>query len=346
MKGLELERVRHAYGRTTVLHDVSLDVGAGELVCLLGPSGCGKSTLLRLAAGLEPLQAGRIAIAGAVVAEPGRTVPPERRGVGLVFQDFALFPHLCVADNVGFGLRGLPAERRRSRALDLLATIGMAAAADQYPHTLSGGQQQRVALARALAPEPHLVLLDEPFSGLDSSMRERLREDFLALLRQAGVTALMVTHDAEEAMYMAEHIAVMEAGRISAVATPHDLYFRPANRFVAGVFGELNTLAGTVRDGAVDTVLGRFPAAGLADGTAAQVLVRPEAIRPADLGAAARVVSVRMLGRAAAVQLAVGEAADAVTLRARVSSLAVPRPGDRLRLAVEPRLVHVFPAAG
>ena len=346
MAALVLENVSHAFGALEAVSDVSLTLQPGELVCLLGPSGCGKTTLLRLAAGLEMLQRGRIAIAGKWVAEPGRSLPPERRGVGLVFQDFALFPHLTVAENVAFGLAGRSAAARRARVLALLDGIGLAASGGLFPHTLSGGQQQRVALVRALAPEPNLVLLDEPFSGLDSRLREQLREDFLALLKATGVTALMVTHDAEEAMYMSDRIAVMDAGRFRTVAGPHQLYFHPADAFVAGVFGEPNRLAGRVADGCVATPLGPLPAAGLAEGCAVEVLVRPEGVSllAGDAGVQAVVRSARMLGRASVVLLDLPDVPGAAPLRARVSSLLLPAVGERVRIAANPRLVHVFPA--
>jgi len=347
MPGLSIVGVSHAFGAKAVLHDVALEVATGELVCLLGPSGCGKTTLLRLAAGLEELQAGRIAIAGNEVAGPRRSLPPERRNVGLVFQDFALFPHLTVRDNVAFGLAGRPAAERRARALALLETIGLAEAAASFPHVLSGGQQQRVALARALAPEPSLVLLDEPFSGLDSRMRERLRDDARQLLKGAGVSALMVTHDAEEAMFMADRIAVMQAGRILAVQTPHELYFAPSDAAVAAVFGEPNVLAARVAGGRALTALGDVAAPGHPEGAAVRVLLRPEGLRlgPVGSGPQARVVEARILGRTTLALLELTAAGGAaLQLRARIASTEVPAIGAAVGLGFEARLAHVFPA--
>ena len=214
---LGLEGVGHSYdGVLEVVSGFSLGVGAGEIVCLLGPSGCGKSTVLRLAAGLETLQRGRIQLRGETVAdgESGVGQPPERRNVGLVFQDFALFPHLTVARNVAFGLADLPEHQRGQRALEALAQVGMAAYAGSYPHALSGGQQQRVALARALAPRPSVMLLDEPFSGLDARLREQIRDDTLRVLKRSGAATLLVTHDPEEAMFMADRIYLMQAGKL------------------------------------------------------------------------------------------------------------------------------------
>ena len=211
MKGLHVHGVSHSFGAKQVLDNVSLTIPAGELVCLLGPSGCGKTTLLRISAGLERLQAGRVIIDETVVAEPGLHVAPERRGIGLMFQDYALFPHLTVTNNVTFGLPHPKSSAARARAGDMLEQLGIADHADSYPHMLSGGQQQRVALARALAPEPRLVLLDEPFSDLDVNMRMQIREETVAVLKRTGVATLMVTHDPAMERF-ANRRLTMEAG--------------------------------------------------------------------------------------------------------------------------------------
>jgi iron(III) transport system ATP-binding protein len=279
MAGLEIRGVSHDYGRVRAVDDVSLTVAPGEVCCLLGPSGCGKTTLLRIAAGLETLQSGWVGINAQVVADARRVVPTERRSVGMVFQDYALFPHLSTLDNVTFGLRALARSERRARALEVLTRVGMASFADSYPHTLSGGQQQRVALARALAPAPAVMLLDEPFGGLDRRLREQVREDSLRVLKESGAAILLVTHDPEEAMAMADRIAVMREGRLQQVGTPADIYLRPANAFVAQFLGEVNRFSGVVRDGIVMTPIGAIPAAETIDGTSVEVLVRPEAIR-------------------------------------------------------------------
>ena len=263
------------FGPITAVDDVSLDVRRGEFLGVLGPSGCGKTTLLRLVAGFERPDAGGIEIAGEAVAGPRRAVPPERRRIGMVFQESALFPHLDVAGNVGFGLsrRG-----RDARIAELIALVGLAGLQRRMPHELSGGQQQRVALARALAPDPAIILLDEPFSSLDATLRSQLRAEVRDILRMAGATTLFVTHDQGEALEISDRVAVMRAGRIEQLSTPDELYLRPVNRFVAGFVGEANFLPGWVRQGEVETIIGRFRASGLAmaDGTRAEVLLRPE----------------------------------------------------------------------
>ncbi len=263
------------FGPITAVDDVSLDVRRGEFLGVLGPSGCGKTTLLRLVAGFERPDAGGIEIAGDAVAGPRRHVPPEGRRIGMVFQESALFPHLDVAGNIGFGLsrRG-----RDARIAELVALVGLAGLQRRMPHELSGGQQQRVALARALAPDPAIIMLDEPFSSLDATLRAQLRGEVRDILRAAGATTLFVTHDQGEALEISDRVAVMRAGRIEQLSTPDELYLRPVNRFVAGFVGEANFLPGSVRHGEVQTIVGRFRAAGdgLKDGMRAEVLLRPE----------------------------------------------------------------------
>jgi iron(III) transport system ATP-binding protein len=343
--GLEVEGLRHAYGERTVVREVGLSLGAGEVHCLVGPSGCGKTTILRLIAGLEPVQSGRIAIDGEVVAEPGYVCAPEARRVGLMFQDFALFPHLRVLDNVAFGLRGLDGRARRRRARELLAQVDLDGHADSYPHMLSGGEQQRVALARALAPKPRLMLLDEPFSSLDATLRTHVREDAIAILRAAGTPVLMVTHDADEAVLIADRIHVMQDGRILQHGTPAELYARPANPFVAGFFGPLNRYKGWVVGGVVSTPLGPLEVADLADGTPVDVLIRPEGLRLLRDGGAAscryRVRRVRDLGTNRVLEL---ELPDGPPLIVRMTSIAEFVAGDVVAVAVDPRQIYVYPA--
>ncbi len=294
---VRLEGVEKRFGETRAVAGVDLDLREGELVAVLGPSGCGKTTLLRLIAGFETPDAGTIAVGGELVAGAGRSVPPERRRIGMVFQDYALFPHLRVEANVAFGLARRSAADRRALTRDTLALVGLEQKADRYPHELSGGEQQRVALARALAPQPEIVLLDEPFSSLDATLRAGLRRDVETILREAAATALLVTHDQEEALSLADRVAVMRDGRIQQEGTPEDLYDHPATRWVAEFLGDAEILPGDVTGDVVRCDLGTFPAPGVAAG-AADVIVRPESITvspvpdgpvPAD-GVRARVV--------------------------------------------------------
>jgi len=246
---LELHDISQAYGRHTVVDGLSFSLAPGAIACLLGPSGCGKTTVLRCIAGFEHLMAGEIRLAGDIVSGPQVHVPAEHRRIGMVFQDYALFPHLSVADNIGFGLREGRAQEREARVLELLSLVGLATEGRKYPHELSGGQQQRVALARALAPRPRLLLLDEPFSNLDVELRERLAIEVRNILRAEGTTAILVTHDQHEAFAMADEVGIMHEGRIQQWDAPYNLYHRPANRFVADFVGQGVFLPGQILDG-------------------------------------------------------------------------------------------------
>ncbi|MDI5983986.1 ABC transporter ATP-binding protein [Halomonas sp. M4R5S39] len=344
--------VHHAFGRLAAVQGVDLDVAPGEVVCLLGPSGCGKTTLLRIAAGLEVLQRGSVSLNGGATAVPhGRHLPPEKRNVGLAFQDSALFPHLSVLENVTFGLKGEPVPRRRKRALGLLEQLGMAAYADAYPHMLSGGQQQRVALARALAPAPQLMLLDEPFSSLDARLRDRIRDDTLHVLKKVGAGTLLVTHDPEEAMFMADRIALMREGRIVQMGTPRELYCHPCDPFVVTFFGEVNELNGEVRDGCVQTPVGPVGAGWLAEGTRAQVMVRPEALRiterdePPQGHRYSHVIMAKLLGRSSLLHIcAHGADGREAHLHARVPGVFLPAEGQPVDIHLDPSQVFVFPS--
>lgn len=282
---LALEHIAKSYGSKDVVHDLSLSLEAGKIGCLLGPSGCGKTTVLRLIAGFETLQGGSISLAGQVISSPGHCLSPEQRQVGLVFQDYALFPHLTVAENLAFGLQQWSKPERAARVERLLGLVGLEAEAKRLPHQLSGGQQQRVALARALAPKPRLLLLDEPFSNLDVELRERLSLEVRDILKQEGITALLVTHDQHEAFALADRIAVMHAGTIQQWDSAYGLYHRPANRMVADFIGQGVLLDGQVLAGnQVQIELGTLPALQpLPEGTRVDVLIRPDDILHDDL---------------------------------------------------------------
>jgi iron(III) transport system ATP-binding protein len=284
---LQLSEVSHAYGSHRAVTELSFSLSPGAIGCLLGPSGCGKTTVLRAIAGFERIAAGEIRLNGVVVSSATTHVSPERRRIGMVFQDHALFPHLRIAENVGFGLHGMPERERTARVAELLVTVGLERLGRKYPHELSGGQQQRVALARALAPRPRLLLLDEPFSNLDVDLRERLSLEVRDVLKRSGTTAVLVTHDQHEAFAMADEIGVMREGRIEQWGTPYDLYHRPANAFVADFVGQGVFLGGIVVGAReVEIELGRLAAnvpdecgpacASCPGGCRVRVLLRPD----------------------------------------------------------------------
>jgi len=303
---LELDAVSKAYGETPVIEDLSLSVHEGELLTLLGPSGCGKTTTLRLIAGLERPTEGAVRIEGEPVAGSGggSFQPPEERDVGVVFQEFALFPHLTARENVAFGLADRPEAERERRVEDLLELVGLTDHGEKYPEALSGGQQQRVALARSLAPEPRLLLLDEPFSNLDVDLRVEMREEVRRILKEAGVTAVSVTHDQEEAMSISDRVGVMYDGQLEQVDRPERVFQHPRSRFVASFLGHASFLGGTVDGDVVRTGLGSIPAerihglTGEYDGSEIDVLVRPDdvAASPAEGEGTGRVVNRRYLG--------------------------------------------------
>ena len=246
MAALSLDAVSQSYGSRQIIADLGFSLAAGDIGCLLGPSGCGKTTALRCIAGFEPIQSGEVRMDGEVVSRPGWLLAAEKRRIGMVFQDYALFAHLTVAGNVGFGLHALGKSAAKNRIDELLALVGLALHAHKYPHQLSGGQQQRVALARALAPRPRLILMDEPFSNLDVELRERLSIEVRDILKREATTALIVTHDQHEAFSLADWVGVMHQGRIQQWDTPYNLYHQPANRFVADFVGQGAMLTGDV----------------------------------------------------------------------------------------------------
>ncbi|MCB9930879.1 MAG: ABC transporter ATP-binding protein [Alphaproteobacteria bacterium] len=329
------------------VHGISLSVAEGEVLALLGPSGCGKTTTLRLIAGLETPDSGTVALHGAVVSGGRKFLPAEQRRIGFMFQDFALFPHLTVAENVGFGLKRLRNGARRDRVMAMLAEVGLTEKADAYPDELSGGQKQRVALARALAPEPSVILLDEPFSGLDASLRQSLRCETVRVLKRTGTTAIMVTHDAEEAMFMADRIALLNDGVIEQVGTPGELYQHPRTPFVAGFFGEVNRFEAVVQQGSCWTPAGLVETPNLACGTAVEVLVRPDrlhvALGPAGCGRCngGIVALKRPLGRSTLYQLDVDGFPAPLTARAgEADALA---EGDQVHVSIPEGAALVFP---
>jgi len=347
--GLEAQGVSHAFGDVAVLREVSLNVAPGEVVCLFGPSGCGKTTMLRILAGIERLQHGRVTINGRVVAEPHTHVAPEARSVGLLFQDFALFPHLTVYQNVAFGLTHLPPRDRHARAMEMLEQVGMAGHADSFPSTLSGGQQQRVALARARAPRPRLFLMDEPFSNLDVQLRRQVRDVVLHVLKSSTAATLMVTHDPEEAMFMGDRIAVMRQGRIVQEGTPEELYLRPASAYVAGLFSDVNRMTGTVAGGHVRTPIGVVCTPALADGLAVEVLVRPEGVilgapgAGSNAAAAGTVVAARLLGGTSLIHVSIDSPDGGVHVHARTAGVRRPADQERVAVSLDPEQTFVFP---
>ncbi len=351
---IKLENVTRRYGEAVALDCVDLAVAPGEIVCLLGPSGCGKTTLLRVISGIERPTSGVVLINDREVAGPNRFEPPENRSVGLMFQDFALFPHLTVIENVAFGLKSLPSSDRNTAARAILDRVGLAAFVDAYPSTLSGGQQQRVALARAIVPRPAVMLMDEPFSGLDVQLRDTMQEETLSLLRETRATSVIVTHHPEEAMRLSDRIAVLRAGRIVQVGTTLDLFRDPASLFVARLFSEINEIPARVAGGRIDTAAGAFAAPGLAEGAAAVLCVRERAVTltpiangvSKSMSAAGgqmmgRVLDLKFLGDVTRLDVAV-EGFDQ-PLRVRSAGRDGLRRGSEVSVSIDRASVLVFP---
>ncbi len=338
MSTLEVSGLRLGYGEKDVLAGVDLVVPAGSVAAVLGPSGCGKTTLLRAVAGFERPSAGTVRLSGRTVVDGTTFVPAERRRVGLVPQEGALFPHLDVAANVAFGVRRTGRRERAVRVEEMLDLVGLAGLGRRMPSQLSGGQQQRVALARALAPRPEIVLLDEPFGALDAGLRAALREDVVQVLRASGATAVLVTHDQEEALSVADLVAVLREGVVVQAGAPQEVYRAPSDAAVATFVGEAAVLAaGPAAAGRVRTVLGDLPVLGTApDGASGRVVVRPEQIllRPAGSGGpAAHVVGSVFHGHDSTVRLRVDVPGGTFSLDARVQGVA-PQPGP-VALAVD-----------
>lgn len=351
---LEIRNIVRRFDGQAVVDNVSLSVMPGQVTCLLGPSGCGKSTTLRIIAGVEMQDSGETYVDGALVCDTRFRIPPEGRSIGLMFQDFALFPHLSVAGNVAFGLKGDKAENR-ARVEELLAKVNMSRHIDSYPHQLSGGEQQRVALARALAPRPRIMLMDEPFSGLDDRLRDEIRDQTLEVLKSEGAAVLLVTHEPSEAMRMADEIALMRSGKIVQQGAPYNIYNSPVDRNAAAFFSDINVISGKVRGALTDTPFGQFLTPGIADGTEVDIVIRPQHIRidfdragrgpnpTAQDGTPARgiVERARFMGAESLVEFRMDY--DGSILRAAVPSVFLPKAGTPLWLMIRRDRCFVFP---
>ncbi len=354
---LEIRNLVRRFDGKPVVDDVSLGIMPGHVTCLLGPSGCGKSTTLRMIAGVDVQDSGEIRVDGELICDTVFRVPPERRSIGLMFQDFALFPHLSVGENVAFGLRE-GKETRRKRVRDLLDRVGLLHFMDDYPHQLSGGEQQRVALARALAPRPRVMLMDEPFSGLDNRLRDGIRDETLALLKEEQTSVLLVTHEPEEAMRMADEIALMRNGRIVQRGAPYNIYNAPADKEAVAFFSDINVLSGNVQGALVDTAFGRFLAPGVPDGGAVEIVFRPQHVgidfdragrgpNPTELqGTAARgvVERARFMGSESLVEFRMDH--DGAVLKATVPNVFLPAAGVAMWLTVRRDRCFIFPRKG
>ena len=349
---LKLNDLGKSFGRRDVVRNVSFEVMSGQVTCLLGPSGCGKSTTLRLIAGVETPDKGEVFVDGDLVCNASKSTPPEGRNIGLMFQDFALFPHLTVGKNVAFGLaKGAAA----SRVPELLSKVGMERYIDRYPHELSGGEQQRVALARALAPGPKVMLMDEPFSGLDDRLRDSIRDETLAVLKEAGTAVLLVTHEPSEAMRMADSIALMRDGAIVQIGAPYNIYNSPVDIGAAEFFSDINVVKGVVQGALTETAFGKFLTPGLADGTKVNICVRPQHIKidfdrdgkgpnptPAE-GTAVKghVRRARFMGKESLVEFTMEH--DGSTIHAVVPSVFLPKPSTALWIMIRRDRCFVFP---
>ena len=353
---LELANITRRFGGRAVVDDLSFSIAPGQVTCLLGPSGCGKSTTLRIVAGVDMQDSGTIHVDGHLICDTVNRVPPERREIGLMFQDFALFPHLTVAENVAFGLTMDKADTAR-RVDQMLERVHLSGFGASFPHELSGGEQQRVALARALAPRPKIMLMDEPFSGLDNRLRDGIRDETLELLKEDNTSVLLVTHEPQEAMRMADEIALMRAGRIVQRGAPYNVYNAPTDKAAAAFFSDINVIRGVVHGALTDTPFGAFLAPGQPDGTEVEIVIRPQHLRidfdrdgrgpnptPED-GTPARgvVTRARFMGHESLVEFRMDH--DGSTLKATVPSVFLPKTGTPLWLMIRRGRCFVFPAA-
>ena len=351
---LELQQITRSFGGQVAVADVSLTLDAGEVICLLGPSGCGKSTTLRIAAGVDRQNGGTVLIDGKVVSDDRHHQEPENRSIGLMFQDFALFPHLDVAGNVGFGLSGAKAEKS-ARIGALLERVDLQGYGAKYPHELSGGEQQRVALARALAPKPRVLLMDEPFSGLDDRLRDEVRDSTLELLKDEGTAVLLVTHEPVEAMRMADQIALMRDGRVVQMGAPYNIYNAPVDRAAAAFFSDVNVVSGVVKNALTETPFGQFLVPGSQDGDEVEIIIRPQHLRldfdrngrgpnpTVEDGTPARgiVSRARYLGHHSLVEFIMDH--DGSGLQVTVPGVFLPETGRALWLSMRRDRCFVFP---
>lgn len=351
---LEIRNLVRRFDGRAVVDDVSLRIMPGDVTCLLGPSGCGKSTTLRMIAGVEMQDSGEIYVDGKLICDTVFRVPPERREIGLMFQDFALFPHLSVADNVAFGLKG-PKDLKHARVEELLRRVDLLRFIDGFPHQLSGGEQQRVALARALAPRPRIMLMDEPFSGLDNRLRDGIRDETLSLLKEEDTAVLLVTHEPQEAMRMADEIALMRHGKIVQQGAPYNVYTRPSDMESAAFFSDTNVLRAKVNGALADTPFGRFLAPGVPDGTSVNIVFRPQHVRidfdragkgplpTASAGVAARgiVQRARFMGHESLIEFRMDF--DGSILRVTVPNVFLPSEGKAMWLTIRRDRCFVFP---
>jgi iron(III) transport system ATP-binding protein len=354
---LEVRNLRRSFDGLTVVDDVSFSIQPGQVTCLLGPSGCGKSTTLRMIAGVDRQDSGSVHVDGQLLCDEMTNTPPERRGIGLMFQDFALFPHLSVWKNVAFGLR-LPAPEADRRVRDLLAKVDLLQHVESFPHQLSGGEQQRVALARALAPRPKVMLMDEPFSGLDNRLRDGIRDETLALLKEEDTAVLLITHEPEEAMRMADEIALMRDGRIVQSGAPYNIYNAPADKAAVAFFSDVNIMQAEVHGALAQTPFGRFLCPGVPDGGRVEIVSRPQhvnldfdrgGIGPAptlEHGTAVRgvVTRARFMGAESLIEFAMDAATtiDGAPMRVTVPNVFLPSPGTVFWLTLRRDKVFIF----
>ena len=354
---LEIRNLTRSFDGRTVVDDVSLSVMPGQVTCLLGPSGCGKSTTLRMIAGVEMQDSGEIYVDGTLICDTVFRVPPERRNIGLMFQDFALFPHLSVAENVAFGLKG-PKDQQRARVAELLERVDLLRYIDSYPYELSGGEQQRVALARALAPRPPIMLMDEPFSGLDNRLRDGIRDDTLEILKEQDTAVLLVTHEPEEAMRMADEIALMRGGQIVQQGAPYNIYRAPVDKAAVAFFSDINVIRAKVQGALAQTPFGQFLAPGVPDGQEVEIVIRPHHMKvdfdrggkgpnpTIQDGVAARgvVQRARFMGSESLVEFRMDF--DGTVFKVTVPNVFLPKEGQPLWLTIRRDRCFVFPVVG